>query len=153
MPSSLERSAALLLDLGPRVFDLLREDLRQRLPGGVSVPQFRVLALAGRRPGLSLSEISRQLGGSAPGMSRMVETLVRRGLLVRTRVPRDRRRIALTLTPAGERVLETVRRRGRKRLSTVLAAIPVRRRGEMERTLARLVEVVRQQPAAPRRAR
>ncbi len=149
MATTLERSAGLLLDLGPRVVDLLREDVRSRLPGGISLPQFRALALARRRPGSSLGELTRQLGGSTPGMSRLVEGLVRRGLMARSPVPGDRRRIALSLTPAGLRLVETVRRRGRRRLSRVLAAVPERHRTDMERTLIRLVDVIRNHPLSP----
>jgi DNA-binding MarR family transcriptional regulator len=66
------------------------------------VPQFRTLAFLSRHPGSSLSAAAEFIGLTLPTMSVLVDGLVQRGLIDRTPDRHDRRRVLLTLTPAGE---------------------------------------------------
>ena len=54
-----------------------------------------------RNQGASLSEVAEHVGLTLPSVSKMVDGLVTRGLLTRATDPGDRRRLTLSLTPAG----------------------------------------------------
>jgi len=69
---------------------------------GLSPAQAEVLRILGDHDGLTLNGVGEMLvcdSGSNP--SRLVERLVRAGLIERTEDPDDRRRIRLSLTPQG----------------------------------------------------
>jgi DNA-binding MarR family transcriptional regulator len=68
----------------------------------LSVPQFRTLAFLSRHPGSSLSAAAEFIGLTLPTMSVLIEGLVQRGLVDRVPDRIDRRRVLLSLTPAGE---------------------------------------------------
>lgn len=92
--------------MAPALMQFLRLGMRGRRRPEVSVPQFRVLVHACMRPGATLRQLAEPLGVSTATASRMVETLVLRGLLARRPGETDRRQVAIALTPAGQQVLD-----------------------------------------------
>jgi DNA-binding MarR family transcriptional regulator len=98
-------------DLRPILLRLSR-DLRKEIDQfGVTGRQATLLWLIRRSPGLSLRELAREEGISAPALSGHVDRLERLGLLERVRSTDDRRRVGLTLTSDGNRLLRRVRER------------------------------------------
>ena len=91
-----------------RVFRQVIEAMRQGLAVTV-VPQSQTLTtqqaalilIAKRRGSVSPSRVSARLGTDGAGMSRLVDRLEAKGLVVRETSPTDRRAVVLTLTPAG----------------------------------------------------
>jgi DNA-binding MarR family transcriptional regulator len=77
-----------------------RTDLR---PG-----RFAILALIGQNPGLSQTALGRASGRDKSSLTPALNDLKRRGLIVRRRLPHDRRSYALTLTEKGERALQNL---------------------------------------------
>jgi DNA-binding MarR family transcriptional regulator len=67
--------------------------------------RFATLTLIGRNPGISQTELSHANGRDKSSLTPVVEDLVRRGLVKRTRLARDRRAYRLNLTAAGRRTL------------------------------------------------
>lgn len=97
--------------LRPVLLRLARE-LRQETEGiGVTSRQVTLLWLIRRRPGLSLRELAAEERISPPALSGHVDRLVKAGLAERVRDETDRRRVGLTLTAAGDRLLTRVRAR------------------------------------------
>ena len=96
--------------LRPVLVKLSRELRREIHSLGVTGGQVSLLALIRREPGVGVRELAARERMSAPGMSKSVARLEAAGLLARTELP-DRRRVGLALTPAGERVLRSVRSR------------------------------------------
>lgn len=84
----------------PGVMRFLRSHMRENR-AELTIPQFRALVLLNLVERPSLSELADHLGLSLPAASRMVDLLVRRGLVQRKSGTKDRRRILLLLTPAG----------------------------------------------------
>ncbi len=70
-------------------------------------PQFRALILLERSPGTSLTDLATELGIRSPTASVIVVRLVRDGLVKRNSVPG--RRLSLTLTAKGRRVVTNAR--------------------------------------------
>ena len=96
--------------LRPVLVKLNRELRREIHSLGVTGSQVSLLALIRRDPGVGVRELAARERMSAPGMSKSVARLESAGLVARTELP-DRRRVGLALTPAGERVLRSVRSR------------------------------------------
>ena len=91
---------------------ILGRDLNSCLDGilrplGLTEPEYRVLAALYAREGAACPrDLCAALAQSPANLTRICDTLVRRGLVSRSLDPRDRRRMQLTLRPAGERLLE-----------------------------------------------
>lgn len=71
---------------------------------GVSVAQWVVLRTFYDCDVFTLNDAARQVGVDKSTLSRMVERLVQKGLASRSEGP-DRRSVALTLTPAGKKLV------------------------------------------------
>jgi len=93
-----------------------RRELRQFLAfseraaqaSGLPAQQYQALLAIKGHPGrspMSVGDLSRELLITQHSGSELVERLVLKGLLIRTPDGRDRRRMLLSLAPAGETVL------------------------------------------------
>ena len=106
--------------LRPVLFKLIRE-LRRELRGiGVTGGQVTLLMTIRKHPAIGVGDLAVRERMSPAGMSGHVDRLERAGLVQRTPHPVDRRRHGLTLTPAGERLVRSVRTRRTAWLATRL---------------------------------
>jgi DNA-binding MarR family transcriptional regulator len=105
------------------VMRCIRAEMRRHGAPLLSVPQFRALAFLDRNPGACLSRVADHLGVTTATASVIIDRLVRRGLLVRADDPRERRRLVLTLTPAGLEHLDQARCATRSWMAEVLAPL------------------------------
>jgi DNA-binding MarR family transcriptional regulator len=97
--------------LRPVLLRLARELRKETETLGVTARQVTLLWLIKQNPGLSLRELAAEEGISAPALSGYVDRLERAGLIERVRDVGDRRRVGLTLTEHGARLLKRVRAR------------------------------------------
>jgi DNA-binding MarR family transcriptional regulator len=81
---------------------------------GQSPGRFATLTLIDRNPGISQTELSQAAGRDKSSLTPVLDNLVRRGLVERKRMDRDRRAYRLTLTPAGRKVLASMMRCARR---------------------------------------
>lgn len=88
-----------------------RELRRETREMGVSPEQISLLALIKYNPGIGVRELATRERVSAPAMSNHVDRLERDGLVNRSPHETDRRRVGVTLTDAGQRMLRRVRSR------------------------------------------
>ena len=102
--------AALADQLRPVLLRLSRELRREAQSLGVTGGQVALLIQIKRNPGITASELAERERMSAPGMSGHIARLENAKLLERARAE-DRRRIGLTITPAGDKILASVRKR------------------------------------------
>ena len=110
-PERTSPSAAKLADqLRPVLLRLARELRREAQSLGVTGGQVALLIQIKREPGITASELAERERMSAPGMSGHIARLENAKLIERTRAA-DRRRIGLTITPAGDKILASVRKR------------------------------------------
>lgn len=89
----------------------------------LSVPQLRVMVILSARNEAGLSLVAEELGVNASNVSRTCEQLVRRGLVVRDTDSADRRRVALSLSADGKRLLRRVMDRRMRLLSRIVDAM------------------------------
>jgi DNA-binding MarR family transcriptional regulator len=71
---------------------------------GLSIPQWRVIAVLARAPGLSAAAVAERTAMDKVAVSRAVAGLTRSGRVRRTLATSDRRRSVLTLTARGREV-------------------------------------------------
>jgi len=75
---------------------------------GVGVTEWRVMAVLGRYPALSAVEVAERTAMDKVAVSRAVNALIERGLLLREVASEDRRRSVLTLSRAGRKIYEQI---------------------------------------------
>jgi DNA-binding MarR family transcriptional regulator len=104
------RCAAGLLASVPAVMRFIRQEMRAHRQAQLSVPQFRALVFVSLSDEPSLSAMAEHLGLSLPAASRLVDLLVKRGLMGRRVDVADRRRVSLSLTARGRATCRRARR-------------------------------------------
>jgi DNA-binding MarR family transcriptional regulator len=88
-----------------------RELRREARAVGVSPEQVSLLVAIKYAPGIGLRELAARERVSPPAMTKHVDRLERGGLVTRTPSADDRRRVGVSLTDEGQRVLRRVRSR------------------------------------------
>lgn len=104
-------TAAIADALRPVLLRVGRELRREARAVGVSSGQVILLVAIKYSPGIGVRELADRERVSAAAMSKHVDRLVRDGFVERTPSESDRRRVGLTLTDDGQRVLRRVRSR------------------------------------------
>ena len=97
--------------LRPVLMRINRELRRETRAGGASPEQVSLLVAIKYTPGIGVRDLAARERVSAAAMSKHVDRLERDGLVARTPSEDDRRRVVLTLTEEGQRVLRRVRSR------------------------------------------
>ena len=123
MTLSPEEAARQLLEVIPVVMREIRSEMRSRRSPDLTVPQFRTLSFISRNVGSSLLDVANHLGLTPPSTSRLVDGLIYRKMMTREDHPDDRRRVKLTVTNLGEKILEASRQDALTYLSTKLSNI------------------------------
>ena len=89
----------------------------------VTMSQAKCLYIVSVRPGIGMSAMAEQLRVGPSAISGLVDRLVDHGYLERREDPADRRQQQLTLTAAGERVVEHIRELNAEHLRTLLQGL------------------------------
>ncbi|HVO84887.1 MAG TPA: MarR family winged helix-turn-helix transcriptional regulator [Syntrophobacteria bacterium] len=124
MSSGPDECARQVLETIPLVMRVIRAQMRSHRVAGLSVPQFRALIFLNRHEGGSLSDVAGHVGLMLPSMSRMIDGLVARDLVMRQVAAADRRRVELTLTSRGRAAMRSAYESTQAHLSKRLAALP-----------------------------
>lgn len=111
-----------------RLDDMLR-------PIGLTALQYTALTVLERNPELTSSQLARNSFVTAQSMADMVQALERHGLIVRRRDEADRRRLAMSLTTKGRRLLGRYRGRVQALEAEMLAGLSERETVELRRSL------------------
>ena len=109
MPAVAADPTVLANRLRPVLFKLGRELRREIHSLGVTGGQVGLLVQIKDRPGIGMRELASLERMSVPGMSKFIARLEQAGLVQRAPVEGDQRRVGLRLTPAGHKVLRSVK--------------------------------------------
>jgi len=110
MPTALAADPTVLANrLRPALLHLNRHLRREVHSLGVTGGQVALLVQIKLHPGIGIRELAALERISVPGMSKFTSRLEEAGLVQRAPVEGDQRRVGLTLTPAGQRVLRSVK--------------------------------------------
>lgn len=106
----------------------------------LSIPEWRVIAVLGRRPGLTAKEIAEATEMDKVAVSRAVARLVRADRVAAQGDPRDARRQLLALTRDGENVHARIAPIALASEERLLAALSTRERAQLDALLDRLLQ-------------
>ena len=108
----------------PPLWNLVRSHIRATATEtfDITVEQFHVLRFV-RKGSDSLSELAAAKNISRPAMSQAVDVLVNKGLLTRVQSTKDRRYVDLTLTDAGNTLLDSVFKETRSWMKTRMSQL------------------------------
>ena len=90
----------------------------------VTLTQYRSLVVLASRGPQGVASLAQALAVTAPTASRLVERLVRKGLVRRRADRQDRRQVRIGLTEAGRDLVRLVTGRRREEIAVLLASIP-----------------------------
>ena len=132
--------SGLLLDAIPLVLRAIREAMRDRRDSRLTVPQFRVLGFVSLQS-CTNKQLADWQGVSLPAISRMVDCLVKRELLIRTADTVDRRQVKLQLTKKGKDEFERLRSHVQATLADRLVVLPKAEKSTVASGLTALKEI------------
>jgi DNA-binding MarR family transcriptional regulator len=114
-------------------------------PYGLTPQQFNVLRiLRGARPdGLCTLSIAERMIEQTPGITRLIDRLEAKRLVVRVRSAKDRRQVWCRITPSGLQLLARLDKPVGDLDRAVMARLP----GADQRKLAELLELVHREPS------
>jgi DNA-binding MarR family transcriptional regulator len=128
--------------LRPVLLRLARELRREARAVGVSPSQVSLLGEIKYSPGIGVNELAERERMSPAAMSGHVEKLVAAGFVLRTPSDQDRRRVGLTLTDEGRRVIRNVRSRRTVWLARRLSMLSAEELVALERAVEPLARVL-----------
>lgn len=106
---------------------------------GLTLSQCHTLDLLSKRDGLSMNEISQQMGLAKSTVTRIVDTMVRKGWVERNRGRGDHRRVHIRLTAKGREMVAETDRSSREYVKLILNHIPSGRRAEVMESLRLMI--------------
>ncbi|WP_134682333.1 MarR family winged helix-turn-helix transcriptional regulator [Paracoccus ravus] len=107
-----------------RVNRMIEDDLARRLqPGGLAIEHFRILkALEQDRP-LPMGELAARILVEPATLTKIIDRMISDGLVFRLPDPNDRRRVLVSLTPAGEATCRDLLSIGKEHEEHILHAL------------------------------
>lgn len=105
----------------------------------LTLPQLRALVVLDARGPLKLAALAATLGVNPSTALRMAERLESFGHLARRVNPADRREVVLSLTPAGQALVDDVMEHRRAAIGTLVARLPATTRAALVPALRDLV--------------
>jgi DNA-binding MarR family transcriptional regulator len=140
--STVEECARELMETTLLVVRIVRAEVRRRRPANLTVTQLRMLSFFERNPGAALFDVAEYLGLGAPTASKLAQSLVRRGFVMRRVAPADRRRKMFHVTTRGAVGLNKAYGATRRHLAALLRSLPASERVQLTRAMIRLRPVV-----------
>ncbi len=140
--SAVASTSELAGELRPILVRLARELRKEAVQLGITGGQATLLGQISQNPGIGLRALAELEGIATPTVSGLVDRLQRAGMLERVRSETDRRRIGLTITPEGVRLLAAVRARRTVWLAERLERLEPDERMAIEAALAPLAGLV-----------
>ena len=122
---------------------LLRRIRRGDDESGLSAPRLSALSVIIYRGPISLTELAKAEGVTAPTMTRLVQALVRGGHVERSPNRTDNRVVMLHATPVGRRTLDIARANRLAALEQLLARLDPRETTLVERAVSALEPLLR----------
>ncbi|RYH12204.1 MarR family winged helix-turn-helix transcriptional regulator [Tropicimonas sp. IMCC6043] len=113
-----------------RCFNVIQADLARTLrPFDLRMLTYTALVLVTDNPGLRQAQLAEAMDIERPNLVAITEELARRGLILRNRVPTDRRAYALEATPAGVKLCAEATEAVRAHEAALLAGLDDEMRG------------------------
>ena len=134
------KEALQVMEVLPLVIRFIRGTVKAEGKEGVTFPHFRIMTCI-EKASPSNADLAEILGVSVAAMSRMLDGLVRRGILLRSHSTRDRRQLKLELTPAGKRAYRRTARKIQFELQKKIEMLDSGQRGQLRSGMSTLKEL------------
>lgn len=112
-----------LMETAPKIFQAIRVEMQRGRSAEISVHQFRTMGYIQRNPDASVSDLAHFLMLTLPSISKLVDGLVKQGLVSREESSADRRRVTLRLTAQGESIVNEARAAAQARLAQLISQL------------------------------
>jgi len=117
---------------------------------GLTLPQLVTLHLLEQAGVRTISAIATSLRLSPAATSHLIDRLVTGGLVGRIEDPEDRRQKRVTITSAGRRLVERVRRERTREMTEAVAGLPAEVSREFGRVLSRVIGELEKLSSTPK---
>jgi DNA-binding MarR family transcriptional regulator len=135
-PSSPDQAAPTLLYIMKQVELVVRARLEDMFrPIGLTALQYTALTVLERHPNLTSAQLARNSFVTSQSMADMVTSLLDQGFIERERDPDDRRRLVLSVTASGRRLLARYRGKVAALEAEMLAGLTERQAADLRRSL------------------
>lgn len=122
------------------VYGTVRQHFREiERTCGISGSQLWILKEVGKSPGIGVSELAARLSIHQSTCSQLLEKLVARDMIVKTRSPKDQRCVGLTLTPGAAGLLALAPGPAEGVLPDALRTMPENSLARLDASLAELI--------------
>lgn len=113
---------------------------------GLRVPEWRALACLHDKDGQMITRLAALALMEQSAMTRVIERMEERGLVIRRGDTRDRRRVRVFLTPEGRSLVEALVQHARAHEAQVLELLPSVERQTLKASLALLIQALPDNP-------
>lgn len=138
-PPSTDRAAEIVEALAPLLAHHRHRWAARCQAHGLSIVGFQVLALLEMHGGMPMTRLADELGVALPNATGIVGRLVERGIVARADDATDRRRVLVTLTDEGRRLIGEMEASRRERMSRLFSVMT----DEQQRRLLQAVKDLR----------
>ncbi len=114
-----------------------------------SLTELRILHELYHNPGINARGLAQKLAMDGGFLSRTLSGLNRKGLIERTRDPRDKRQYQLTLTPKAMEAQPAIEASADAKVAAMLAPIPAEKHAQLVEAMARIEHILEQAAAQP----
>ncbi|MFZ3231484.1 MAG: MarR family transcriptional regulator [Pseudobdellovibrio sp.] len=123
--------------IAPSMIRAVKAEIQIAADGQITHPQYRILASIDRG-NFTVSQIAIDHGVSQPAMSKMVDLLVKKGLIKRSYVSKDRRQIDLKLSAKGLVLFKELKNKAAKNLAKKIKVISKKEQNSLNKSLDQL---------------
>lgn len=109
---------------------------------GVTLSQCHTLDVLSKNRDLSMNELSRQMGLAKSTMTRIVNTMVRKGWIERKKEEGDKRRVSVCLTLDGKKMTENLNQSSKEYVQRILKNLPQEKIPEVVESLKWIIRSV-----------
>jgi len=113
---------------------------------GLRVPEWRALACLHDRDGQMITRLAALALMEQSAMTRVIERMEERGLVIRRGDARDRRRVRVFLAPEGRTLVDRLVRQARMHEGQVMALLTPAERQRLKSSLSRLIQLLPNNP-------
>jgi len=119
-------------------------DRQEKMCQGVTLSQHYVIDTLYRKKILMMNELSRELGLAVSTLTRIIDVLVRDGIVSRNHSAQDRRKVCIELADKGKVLAENLKACAESFWGTVLETIPDEKKKEIAENLKVLLTALEQ---------
>jgi DNA-binding MarR family transcriptional regulator len=135
--SAPNKIAKKLMDVIPPSMSWIRLEMRSIMDEELTIPQFRILGAIFRGNNVAC-DIAKNQGTSQAAISKMIDGLVSRGLVLRVANIDDRRHFHLNLTDSGKAYFKKTRKHAQENLKEKISCLDESDREDLARGLLAL---------------